>query len=223
MSYREGGRLSNEHAEVYHAASGCQAASLSLTPRRLHDQKMACSLERQKSGDFASQEQAGSGCPGDVETFCFLEDRSLIGFLLLPHGKNNAHPHVCQGSYSHTMAFSLRAFTLVIRSCPRLKSRGLPGKLLHGIAQRFDTGVALMHLGVVATLIRSWRGPSQGLKTGRITIPLPIISPLSAPAGEPAVSQLLGDLQKSYCQHGSKKGCQSQMYTIIAKDELAAR
>src|SRR6266566_3783782 len=153
MSYREGGRLSNEHAEVYHAASGCQAASLSLTPRRLHDHKMACSLERQKSGDFASQEQAGSGCPGDVETFCFLEDRSLIGFLLLPHGKNNAHPHVCQGSYSHTMAFSLRAFTLVIRSCPRLKSRGLPDKLLHGIAQRFDTGVALMHLGVVATLI----------------------------------------------------------------------
>ena len=45
MNQREGGKLSIEHAEVYHAASRCQAASLSLTARRLHDQKIACSIE----------------------------------------------------------------------------------------------------------------------------------------------------------------------------------
>ena len=129
MINREGEMLSNEHAGVYHAAAWCQTASLSLTPRRLHDQQLTCSLERQQSGNFTSQEQAASSCPGGVEPLCFLEDRSFIGFLLLPHGKNNAHPHVSQGSYSHAMAFSLHSFTLVVRSCPRLLSRGLPGKL----------------------------------------------------------------------------------------------
>jgi hypothetical protein len=220
MNQREGGKPSIEHAEVYHAAPRCQAASLSLTPRRLHDQKMACSIERQKRDAFASQEQAGSGCPGNVETFCPLEDRSLIGFLLLPHGKNNAHPHVCQGSYSHTMAFSLLAFALVISSRPRLLSSRLPGKLLKGIAQRFDTGVALMHLGVVATLIRSGRGPGQGLEAGCIAITLPIISPLSQQPGSQAFARSWKTFKNRAVSMGQKKVCD---HLVVGSDLLNQR
>ena len=40
---------SHEHEEVYHAAS------LSLTARRLHDLKQACSGEGQNTGVFASK------------------------------------------------------------------------------------------------------------------------------------------------------------------------
>ena len=38
-----------EHRAVYHAASWCQAASLPLTPRRLHDQPKACSMQGKKT------------------------------------------------------------------------------------------------------------------------------------------------------------------------------
>jgi len=39
---------SSEHEEVYHAASRYQAASLSLTSRRLHGLVKACSVEGKK-------------------------------------------------------------------------------------------------------------------------------------------------------------------------------
>jgi hypothetical protein len=47
---------SSEHEQVYHAASCCQAASLPLTARRLHDLEKVCSVEGKKTGGFASQQ-----------------------------------------------------------------------------------------------------------------------------------------------------------------------
>ena len=49
-------RTALEHEGVYHAASQCQAASLALTPCRLHDVKRACSGAGQKTGGLASQQ-----------------------------------------------------------------------------------------------------------------------------------------------------------------------
>ncbi len=59
MKERKRGLPSSEHEEVYHAASRCQAASLSLTARRLHGLKKACSVERQKTGGFLLLANAG--------------------------------------------------------------------------------------------------------------------------------------------------------------------
>jgi len=44
MNQRKKEKPSSEHEEVYHAASRCQAAALSLTPRRLHGLKKTCSV-----------------------------------------------------------------------------------------------------------------------------------------------------------------------------------
>jgi hypothetical protein len=56
MKAGKGGTPSAKHEQVYHAASCCQAASLSLTARRLHDLVQGRSAEGKKIGDFASGE-----------------------------------------------------------------------------------------------------------------------------------------------------------------------
>jgi len=55
MKPEKRGRPSSEHEQVYHAAPRCQAASLALTPRRLHGLRRPCLVEGKKTGDFASQ------------------------------------------------------------------------------------------------------------------------------------------------------------------------
>src|SRR5260370_36860431 len=50
MKQRKLRNPSTWHEEVYHATPRCQAASLSLTSRRLHGQDLECLVERQKTG-----------------------------------------------------------------------------------------------------------------------------------------------------------------------------
>ena len=51
---------SSEHEQVYHAAARCQAASLSLTARRLHGLKNACSVEGKKNRRFCLSQKSAS-------------------------------------------------------------------------------------------------------------------------------------------------------------------
>ncbi len=70
MKHREAEVHSLEHAQAYHAASRCQAASLSLTPRRLHGWEKACLVEGKKTGGSFAH---GNGCQ------TFQEQRLYLG------------------------------------------------------------------------------------------------------------------------------------------------
>jgi hypothetical protein len=116
------------HAEVYYAAFRCQAAALSLTPLRLHGLKMACPIERQKTGwYFASQETDlvlvrphvwRLSRRGAMKPLGCYKDRGLIALLLVPQGKDDPYPYVGEGTDSHRMTFTLSALALVIVQSP---------------------------------------------------------------------------------------------------------
>jgi len=174
------------HEKVDHAASRCQAAALSLTSRRLHGRNKVCQVEGQKTGCcFASLgnslSMGSSGC---------LKDGGLIALFLEPHRVDHPYPHIRQGTHGDRMAFSFLPLALIVFQCPRFGERRLPGKLLHGIAQRFDAGIAPMRFGIGATLEQDGRGPGQGLQAGWMAIACAIIpdfcqqarrKPLSSP------------------------------------------
>src|SRR5437588_11470796 len=110
------------HEEAYHVASGCQAASLSLTPRGYHGEKQACQIERQKTGcDFASGHerlvqrnvQLSSSMRG-MELPCLLKDGRLVLLSLEPQREENSHPDIGKSAYRDTMTFSFLAFTLIV-------------------------------------------------------------------------------------------------------------
>src|SRR5574340_1224497 len=95
------------HEAVYHAAVWCQAAALSLTSHCLRGGKPTCPIERQKTGCcFASEREHLLVCRSQsrlrrslrVKTLSCFKGGALVGLLLAPHGKDNAHPYICQGS-----------------------------------------------------------------------------------------------------------------------------
>src|SRR6266566_3987014 len=173
------------HEAVYHAARQVRPlclAPLSLTYLCWGGLKQTCPMERQTTGGYASQfksRRRGNwlGCPLRMPALSSFKGAPLIGLPLVPHGKNDAHPNVCQGANRHAMALPLLSFAVVVVLGPRFLLGALPGKLVQGIAQRLDAGKALMHGGIAAALKGDWRGPSQGGDTFCIGIAKPIISP----------------------------------------------
>jgi len=107
----------------------------------------------------------------------------LIGFVLVPHDKNHAHPDICQGPNDHAAAFPLPAFALVIGLGPRLLIRRLPGELVQGIAQGFHAGEAVMNSGIVAAFERHQRGSRQGGDAAGHRVALAVVSPFRQQPG----------------------------------------
>ena len=114
MKPKAGGKHSNEHEQVYHAVARCQAASLPLTLRHLHDQKKTCSIEGKKTGGFAFQRKRLLSSPGSMVLASSFKGSPSVGLRLLPHRKENAHPDICKGAQSHTVTFTLLAFAVVV-------------------------------------------------------------------------------------------------------------
>src|SRR5579864_4416764 len=170
--------LSTEHEEVYHAASRCQAASLSLTPRRLHDRKLTCSVKGKKTGGFASQTGGSLRSSWSMGQLSRQEGGCLIAFVLAPHRKDDAHPDVSKGTYGFGMAFPLRSFALIVVLRPEFLLRALPGELVQGIAQGFTTGITTMGLGIGSALKDDRGGSSQRLQTPGIFIARSLIPDL---------------------------------------------
>src|SRR6266496_121264 len=188
MEQRKREKPSTEHEKVYHAASRCQAASLSLTARCLHGLKRACSVEGKKTGGFASKKKVPlSGFDG-VELpgrFKGIRNIQLGGG---EHGENDSCPNVREGTHSHTMAFPFCAFALVIGQGPIFLQRARPGKLMQSIAQRLDTSQSSVGLGVVSALEQDWRGTTEGLQTGSRLITSRIVSDFSKQARRKALA-----------------------------------
>src|SRR5712692_2860998 len=188
MKPEKGGIPSSEHEKVYHAASGCQAASLSLTPRRLHGQKNACSVEGKKTGSFASPRKALLSCFGGMQMSGRLKSRRSVGLMRCEHGENDPHPNVRECTDGDTMTFPFCAFALVIGQRPIFLQRALPGKLMQSIPQRLDTPQSSVGLRVISTLKQDRRGATQGLQTGSCLITSRIISDFSEHARSQALA-----------------------------------
>src|ERR1700719_1770594 len=142
-------RLSREHEEVYHAAARCQAAALSLTPRRLHGQKKACSIEGQKTGSLAAQSSEPLRGFRGVKLFGRHKSGRRIGLVRGQHGEENPCPDVGQSPDGHCMTFSFSSLALIICSGPAFLLSALPGQLMQHIAQRLDTTQPPMGLRVI--------------------------------------------------------------------------
>lgn len=175
---------STEHEEVYHAAHGCQAASLPLTVVRLRGQKQACPVESEKTkGFFAAPKMLSffqwmSSCSSSSTSVLLLggfKGRRLIRLRLLPHGMDHTDPHIGEGPHGHAMTFPFLALALIVLQGPRLRLGRLPGKLVQRVAQRFYTRVAPMNSGVGSALEDHRRRASQRLQFRSIGVALPII------------------------------------------------
>src|SRR5579884_2887780 len=164
------------HEPVYHAAHGCQAASLSLTASRLRGLFWACQVESQKTAGFlAHQErlpchQRHLSRSGRMLVLCVLKDGPLIATATHPDRKDDPDPHIGQGSHGYRMAFAFCSLALIILPGPWFTLRRLPGELMQGIAQRFDTAQATMRFGVHPALKEHRGGATQGLQTAGILI-----------------------------------------------------
>lgn len=152
MKAEKRGSPSREHEQVYHAASCCQAASLSLTARRLHGLKKACSGEGKNTGRFASQRQALLRHFAGMHMSGRLKSRAIIGLMRGEHGEDDPRPNIGERTDGHAMTFPFCPFALVIRFGPGFLLGALPGELMQRIAQRFDTAQTTVRLGVVGQL-----------------------------------------------------------------------
>src|SRR5712691_5944265 len=73
------------------------------------------------------------------------------------------------------MTFSFHSLALVVLLGPRFALRRLPGEVMQGLAQGFDTAHSAMRFGVHSALKQHRRGSSQSLQTTCILVALAII------------------------------------------------
>src|SRR5258708_18022342 len=201
------------HGQVYHAAMGCQAASLSLTAHGLRGEKKACPAKGQKKSElslfcparwWSRPGSQTSGSSFGVSQLGSGKGFRVIAGLVDPHTIDNTHPDVGQGPHRHTVTLALRTFALVIIACPGFLRGRLPSKLVQGVTQGFQTGKPFVRFGIIATLQCYRSRPGQHLNTGGISVTGAIISPFSqqtgsqafASAGKRTPSLVIGVAQK---------------------------
>ncbi len=119
-----------------------------------------------------------SGRSSSMLPLRLLKNGSVIALVMHPQSKDDSDPDVGKRSHRNGMAFALRSFALIVLPGPCFTLRRLPGKLLQGIAQRFDTAQSPMRFGVGSTLIQHWRGASQCLQEAFILIARPVFADL---------------------------------------------
>lgn len=77
------------------------------------------------------------------------------------------------------VTFPFFAFAVIVVSGPRFGSRTLPGKLMHRIPQRFDTGMPAVGLGILSTFVEDESGPGQRLQAHHACVARRIIANFS--------------------------------------------
>ena len=170
------------HEPVYHAAHGCQAKALSLTATRLRGLFWACQVESQKNGGVLAlverdqHELEPLSCSACMLLLRMLKGGHLVALVMHPHGEDDPDPDVSKRSNRYAMAFAFSTLALVIGTGPCFTVCRLPGKLMQGIAQRFDTAHAPMRFGIHPALKEDRRCSSQPLQTASILIACAIIA-----------------------------------------------
>src|SRR5579883_906091 len=179
MKQKRQGVASREHEVVYHAASRCQAAALSLTPGHLHGLKRACSVEGKKTGHFAFQRKALLNCFERMQMSGCLKSRAIIDLMGLEQSENDACPNVREGTNGDAMTFPFCAFAFIVDQGPLLLQRALPGKLMQSIPQRLNASQSPMGFRVVSAGKQDWRGTTKGLQTSSRGVASRIVSDFS--------------------------------------------
>src|SRR5437764_9616760 len=209
---RGGGMTSTRREPRDQATHSGLAASLWQTSARWCDLFWACQVASQKQARcLADVERDGHDLATLSGFTCMLALRLLkggrrIALVMDPHGKDDPHPHIGQRSHSYGMTFAFSALALVILPGPRLALRGLPGKLVQRIAQRFNAAQTSMRLGVHAALKQHGRGSSQRLQTAGILIPLAIITDFGKPPRGQSLAGTRQARKELMVLMGQKKG-----------------
>ena len=164
----------------------------------------------------------GLGCEARMLLLCLLKNGGVITLLMHPQRKDDADPHSGQCSHRYRVAFALRSFALIVGSGPRFTRQSLPGELLQGIAQRFDTAEPTMRFAVASTLIQHGGGAGQLLQTRGVLIALSMITNFGRASEVPGACQHVASWQRSDGLHGSKKGCESPCHPVQCVPEGAA-
>src|SRR6476660_4358928 len=203
---------STRHEQVYHAAPGCQAASLTLTARSLHGLFWACQIESQKNSRFFARfEQiaciqkplSSAVC---MQVLCLLKDGGLIAGSGLPHTIDDSDPDVCQCSHGHTVTLPFCPFPSIIVKRPGFLPRRLPGKLIEHIAKWLQTSKTFMGFGVIAALEWHRSCSSQHLNPIGIDVACSIISPFSEHPWSQAFPRARQASKDGLILMGQKKG-----------------
>ena len=142
-----------------------------------------------------------------------LKGRRLITLSMGPHCKDDPDPHIGKRPYGNGVAFALRAFALIVVLGPRFTLGALPGKLMQGVAQRFNAAQPAMSFGIHATLIEDRRGSSQRLQTACILVPLTIIPNLSQQPWSQVLPSTRQTLKDGVILMGQKKG--ADLFVIV--------
>src|SRR6266487_6524261 len=186
-SMRGGEMSSTGHEPVYHAAHARQAASLSETSARLRGPFWACPVESPKNAGVLALVERDQREQGPLSRWacmlllCVLKGGRLIAVVMQPHGKDDPDPHIGKCAHGDRMAFAFCSLALVIVSGPRFALCGLPGKLVQGITQRFDTRHPAMRFGVHPALKQHRRGSPQSLQEAFILVAASIITDFRKP------------------------------------------
>ena len=197
---------------VYHAVRRGLAASPPEISARLCGLKWACHVESQKNGGFLAriesdqQDQRVLSRCGCRLLLCSLKGCHRVGYVLKPHRVDDSYPHICQGAQGHTVALAFCSLAFVIRQRPGFLFGRLPGKLIQGVAQRLQTGIALMRLGIIAALKRNGSSPGQSLHTHTCSVAATIIAPFSQQSRGEAFSRSWKTAENLAVFMGQKKG-----------------
>src|SRR6266516_1989442 len=152
---------SNRHERASRAARCSQAACWCLASSCLQSGIRAGSGRQCPENPLVLEPMPWLGSARGMLALSSEKGRLLVQLSLVPHGKDDTHPNVGQGTNRHAMALPFLSFAVVVVLGPRFLLGALPGKLVQRVAQRLDAGKALMHAGIGAALERDRRGPGQ--------------------------------------------------------------
>src|SRR6266571_7408874 len=122
---RGGEMLSTRHEPVYHAAHGCQAASLSLTASRLRGLFWAWPVESQKTAGVLAlleQDQLEARLLGSSWRVLLLRLGKNGGFITAvtePERKDDPDPDIGECAHGLRVTFPFFALAPIVVLCPR--------------------------------------------------------------------------------------------------------
>lgn len=199
---------------VAHAECSCRPGEKAMITLRWREERGSprCA-SHQAHGSFTAQRVPCSGLVmaplGGFARMLLLsrhKDGRLIASVLLPDGKDDPDPDIGESAQRHGMALAFVALALIVVPGPRLALGALPGELLQGVAQWFDTAQPPMGFGVLATLKEDRRGSAHRLDTGGSGIAVAIIADFREQAWGQTLARPWQATEEVVVRMGQKKG-----------------
>jgi hypothetical protein len=146
------------------------------------------------------------GSSASMQMACTFKSCRFIAAVVGPQSEDDPDPDVGKRSHGHCVAFAFSSLARVLVSSPRFTLRGLPGKLVQSIPQRFDTRHPTMRFGVRPALKQDGRGATQRLQTAGISIAAPVITDFCQQSRSQTLACARQALKDLMVRMGQKKG-----------------